>query len=486
MSNKIKNSNITDGTIADAKLAADVKTNIVDSGTGGLKLPAGTTAQRTANTGNIRFNTSTNAAEYYDGTTWKSIDIAPIISSIDISEVDSQAGGDQTVVITGSNFSSGSTVTFVGQSANFNASSTTFDSTTQITAVAPKSSFLNAQEPYSVKVTSATNLSSTLSDVINVDSAPSFTTSAGSLGTFVEETSISTAVVATDPDSDAITYSVQSGSLPGGLSLTAGTGAISGTASAISSDTTSNFTIRATANSKTSDRAFSMVVKNNAMTASLPDTTYAWYNFNGQNANDSSGNSRNATATNVTYTTTDQIGSAFSYHALYNDSGGSYIQTPFTRGSTTGFSVAMWFKTDSTGRYFVGDVGGAYNIAFAAYMSGAAQITAVVDGSGGPTYSTNWSTSSYVTNMADDNWHHVVIAQHDYEWNAYIDGNHLGTNASTMIKRNGVNNLKVGSYSGDGGTNWKGELEDVRFFTKKLSSSEVTTLYNATNGLAGI
>ena len=34
------------------------------------------------------------------------------------------------------------------------ASTTTVDSTTQITAVAPKSSFLNAQEPYKVKVIS--------------------------------------------------------------------------------------------------------------------------------------------------------------------------------------------------------------------------------------------------------------------------------------------------------------------------------------------
>lgn len=39
------------------------------------------------------------------------------------------------------------------------------------------------------------------------------------------------------------------------------TGGITGTAGNVSSDTTSNFTLRATANSKTADRAFSIVVK---------------------------------------------------------------------------------------------------------------------------------------------------------------------------------------------------------------------------------
>ena len=40
----------------------------------------------------------------------KVIDTPPTVSSIDISEVDSQAGGNQTVVITGTNFASGATV----------------------------------------------------------------------------------------------------------------------------------------------------------------------------------------------------------------------------------------------------------------------------------------------------------------------------------------------------------------------------------------
>ena len=80
--------------------AVEGATNIVDSGTEGTKVAAGTTAQRGSTTGQIRFNSTTGLAEYYTGTAFKSIDAPPTVSSIDITEVDSQAGGNQTIVIT--------------------------------------------------------------------------------------------------------------------------------------------------------------------------------------------------------------------------------------------------------------------------------------------------------------------------------------------------------------------------------------------------
>ena len=138
-----------------ARDIADFKfENIVDTGTEGTRVATGTTAQRGSTAGQLRFNSETGLAEYYTGTAFKTIDAPPTISSIDVTEVDSNAGGNQTIVITGGNFASGATVTFVGSSGtDFNASTVTVDSVSQITAVAPKSSFLNAQEPYSVKVT---------------------------------------------------------------------------------------------------------------------------------------------------------------------------------------------------------------------------------------------------------------------------------------------------------------------------------------------
>ena len=58
-----------------------------------------------------------------------------------------------------------------------------------------------------------------------------------------------------------ITYSIASGALPGGLSLNSSTGAITGTESGATAETTYNFTARATdAEAQTADRAFSITV----------------------------------------------------------------------------------------------------------------------------------------------------------------------------------------------------------------------------------
>ena len=226
-------------------------------------ISVGTSAQRSIEEqGHMRFNTTTSLLEYYDGTQWKSVDSPPTISSIDDTEVDSAGGGNQTIVITGGNFASGATITFIGASGtDFNASTVTIDSVSQITAVAPKASFLNAQEPYGVKVTNPSGLSATLASQINVDNSPAWQTASGTIYSGNDLTDVSVTVSATDADGDTVAYSIQSGSLPGGLSLNSSSGAITGTPSGVSSDTTSTFTLRATAGSKTADRQFSIVIR---------------------------------------------------------------------------------------------------------------------------------------------------------------------------------------------------------------------------------
>ena len=57
-------------------------TNIVDSGTEGTKIASGTTGQRGSTAGQIRFNTTTNLAEYYTGTEFKAIDSPPVITGV--------------------------------------------------------------------------------------------------------------------------------------------------------------------------------------------------------------------------------------------------------------------------------------------------------------------------------------------------------------------------------------------------------------------
>jgi hypothetical protein len=256
----------SNGKIAGSNLDVSFE-NISDTGTEGTKVASGTTAQRGSTTGQWRYNTTTESFEgrNTDGT-FSTLIPDPTVSSVDDTEVDSAAGGNQTIVVTGTNFSSGGTIAFVGSSAEFDATTTTFDSVTQVTAVAPKSSFLNAQEPYKVRFTSASGKIGISSGLINVDNEPTWSTNSGSLGNLIETQTANISTSATDAEGDTVSYSIQSGSLPSGLSLNTSSGAITGTASAVGSDTTSNFTLRATANSKTADRAFSILVKNESYT----------------------------------------------------------------------------------------------------------------------------------------------------------------------------------------------------------------------------
>jgi len=93
--------------------------------------------------------------------------------------------------------------------------------------------------------------------ILTVSDAPGWTTAAGSLGTNASGSSVSYTVAATN----ATSFSKTSGTFPGGVSLNASTGVISGTESGATSETTYSFTIRATdAQGQTADRAFSITI----------------------------------------------------------------------------------------------------------------------------------------------------------------------------------------------------------------------------------
>jgi len=158
------------------------------TGTEGITVPTGTSAQRQgAVAGEIRFNSTISLMEYYDGTQWKSIDAPPTVSSVSPTSYDGNAGQEFTV--TGSNFGSGSTVSFVGQDGTVFAASTTFNSVTSLSATISADATV-AQGPLSVKVENVSGLANTLADQITTGTAPSMVTAAGYLGTFGYNSSV--------------------------------------------------------------------------------------------------------------------------------------------------------------------------------------------------------------------------------------------------------------------------------------------------------
>ncbi len=94
-----------------------------------------------------------------------------------------------------------------------------------------------------------------------------FNTASGSLGTLAgssqrSDPNANLSAVTGSSTFGTVGYSIQSGSLPAGLTLNSSSGAFVGTATAQASSTTSNFTVRITVTETgtTSDRAFSIIV----------------------------------------------------------------------------------------------------------------------------------------------------------------------------------------------------------------------------------
>ena len=251
-------------------------TSKVDITDGVFELPVGNTAARSSipSIGDFRYNNQTSQVEFYDGGQWKNIMVdaisQPLINNISPTSFSGAAGTSITII--GQNFVSGANVHFVSSvnGSSTAAGSVAFASAGILTAVTP--TLTTAGEPYGVKVTNPDGGQGLLEAALDAGSSPTFTTPAGSLGSGIQKGSTISgiAVTATDPDGQTVTYSEVTSVLTSNsntpastmnLTLNSSTGVISGTAPNVSSDTTYNFTIRASDGVNTTDRNFSLGIQ---------------------------------------------------------------------------------------------------------------------------------------------------------------------------------------------------------------------------------
>ena len=142
---KISTNSVEDDAITSPKIAD----NPSFSGTSGVKLPEGTTAQRVNTNALLRYNTQLNLPEYFNGTDYVVIDSPPSIISVNnTNPTETQIAAGFDLVITGNGFKAGASVSFIGQNGTPLASPTvTITSSTQITARLPNT-VTAAQEPF--------------------------------------------------------------------------------------------------------------------------------------------------------------------------------------------------------------------------------------------------------------------------------------------------------------------------------------------------
>ena len=170
------------------------------------------------------------------------------------------------LVIAGTNFVITPQVEFINSSGVITLpNSITRDSATQLTVNAT----LPTDGTYFIRVENPDGLAARSSSaILTVSDAPTWSTSAGSLGSVAAGASASFSVTATSDSTVAysettsvLTSNTYTPASTMNLTLNSSTGAITGTAPAATSETTYNFTLRATdAESQTADRAFSITV----------------------------------------------------------------------------------------------------------------------------------------------------------------------------------------------------------------------------------
>ena len=294
-------------------------TSTVNISDGTLVIPSGVTTARTGvntSTGDFRYNSTTGKVEFYNGAVWENIgNSQPLINNISPTSFSGAAGTSITIV--GQNFVSGANVHFVSSvnGSSTAAGSVAFGGVGILTATTPL--LTTAGEPYGVKVTNPDGGQTLLEAALDAGSAPTFTTPAGSIGSGIQKgTTLSgIAVTATDPDGQTITYSEVTSVLTSNantpaatmnLTLNSSTGAITGTAPNVSSDTTYNFTIRASDGINTTDRAFSLGIQaasnplywfrgsaHGGTGASDTSVVSSWYTTGNNSSSSGSGNADN-------------------------------------------------------------------------------------------------------------------------------------------------------------------------------------------------
>lgn len=259
--------------------------NYFQVGTSFIVPPVGTSAERPpvpAN-GYMRFNTDLGTIEYYSGGLWQPIQPSPILTSVDPATVPFVA---QDVSLVGLYFTPGALVSFFDVcGTEYVSPVVTFVNSTLVKAQTPTGGLPANLEPYDVTITLPSGLSASLTDAIDAGGVPVFDSPAGSLGLIYDGGRSSSvfslaSAAATDPDGQTLVYSVVSGSVPTGLTLSTSDATWSGTAAAVVGDTTYTFTVRAEVNDKPlefTERQFSITVKAPiTVTFSYTGSTQTW------------------------------------------------------------------------------------------------------------------------------------------------------------------------------------------------------------------
>ena len=226
----------------------------------------------------------------------------------------------------------------------------------------------------------------------------------------------------------------------------------------------------------------------------------AYYNLNESSGNlinqqtteDGLGSNANGTASgDPTYSVTGKVAEAISFDG---------VGDKFTLGTTAGqwnflhdgsdFSISWWQKLNATPNETQGICGtgiGGSSIGFELAVNPSTGVLySVIENSGASAQIT--SSSGFVP-VNTTTWYHYVLTFTSGTWNIYRDG---GNNASasssiTWSSSDHSRNMELANANANTASDRKdltGELDEVSIWSRVLTSSEITALYNSGTGVA--
>jgi hypothetical protein len=196
-------------------------------------------------------------------------------------------------------------------------------------------------------------------------------------------------------------------------------------------------------------------------TGDITSNLEGWWKFDegtGTNAADSTVNGHTGTLNgDATWHSPGKIGASSASYS--GTTGGGTSISPITTGTT--FTYSAWIYLSS------GAAAGYHNLFTAGSGSGLwLRSTDKIDFYFGGDHESN-------TALSRDTWHHIAVVNNAGSVTFYLDGNSDGTAASGPS----FNADGMGCDGGTGGECFVGYQDDVRLYTRALSSTDITDLY---------
>ena len=171
---------------------------------------------------------------------------------------------------------------------------------------------------------------------------------------------------------------------------------------------------------------------------------------------------------------TQTIGGVFEGGGSFNGSS-SYIDTNYSLPASSNSSFSFWFTVDTTStKFLAGQTGDSSNYFHIASVSSANKIEIQIG-------SVNYVQLT-VPNMADGNWHHLVISRSAGSgYTAYLDNSNVGTFSNTAALSSSNFFLGARDASHTSSLRLLGSIDQVRIFNTALTAAQVTELYEETD-----